>query len=84
LEICTKPPIRVLASVRFARISSGEDLSSLSALLLDAAYFDLVRNNSRLIRGVPTATGSCLIPLKAKAWLNLSESKASGREIMRV
>ena len=78
LEICTKRPISVPSGAKFARIESGEGLSSLSALLLDPAYFDLVRKNSRLIKGVPTATGSCLIPLKAKAWLNLSDGKASG------
>jgi hypothetical protein len=78
LEICTKRPLHIPAEVSVIRIPAGEDISSLSAILLDAAYFDLVRTNCRVIQGVPAVSAVCLIPLKAKAWLNLSGHKAAG------
>ncbi|HEX3627500.1 MAG TPA: hypothetical protein VH280_19000, partial [Verrucomicrobiae bacterium] len=56
---------------------------SLSAILLDTYYFDLVKNCTRMIHRVPIASGFCLIPLKAKAWLNLTTLKASGEHVDR-
>lgn len=81
LEISTKHPVDVPAGVRILRIPAGEDVSSLSAILLDGDYFDLVRAHTFLIQGVSTVTATCLIPLKAKAWLNLSETKARGEAV---
>jgi len=81
LEICTRRPIDAPADLRAMRIPAGEDVSSLSAILLDTQYFDLVRSNGRSIEGVSTVSGACLIPLKVKAWLNLSASKAHGRHV---
>ena len=81
LEICTKRPIDVPADVTVLRFPSGEDVSTLSGILLDGVYYELVRKNGQTIQGVPTISGACLIPLKAKAWLNLSEQKAAGSHI---
>jgi hypothetical protein len=81
LEICAKRPIDVPQHVKIAKIPAGEDVSSLSAILLDEQYYELVRRNGRTIQGVPTVTGACLIPLKVKAWLNLSERKQNGENI---
>jgi hypothetical protein len=81
LEICAKRPMNAPDELNVMRIPAGEDVSSLSAILLDGAYYDLVRGNSRTIQGIPTATGACLIPLKARAWLNLAERKISGADV---
>jgi hypothetical protein len=81
LEICTRRPIDAPADLRVMRIPAGEDVSSLSAILLDTEYYDLVRSDGRTIEGVSTVSGACLIPLKAKAWLNLSASKVAGRHV---
>jgi hypothetical protein len=81
LEICAKRPMNAPDELNVMRIPAGEDVLSLSAILLDGAYYDLVRRNSRTIQGIPTATGACLIPLKARAWLNLAERKISGADV---
>lgn len=53
----------------------------LSAILLNEAYYKLLRNGQIIIEGVPVLRTTCLIPFKAKAWLDLSQRKASGEQI---
>jgi hypothetical protein len=81
LEICTRRPIDAPANLRVTRIPAGADVPSLSAILLDVEYYDLVHGNGLVIEGVPTVSGGCLIPLKAKAWLNLSARQAEGAHV---
>jgi hypothetical protein len=81
LEICARRPMEAPANLRVMRIPAGEDVSSLSAILLDSEYYDLVYNDRRVIEGVSTVSGACLIPLKVKAWLTLSANKAGGRHV---
>ena len=81
LEICAKRPMDAPANLRVMRIPTGKDVSSLSAILLDSEYYDLVRSHGRDIEGVSTVSGACLIPLKVKAWLNLSANKAGGSHV---
>lgn len=59
--------------------STGQE--SLSAILMDKDYFDLVRSNVLLDANIPVLGISALIPLKAKAFLDLSERKAKGDTI---
>lgn len=46
-----------------------EEISSLSAILLNEAYYDLLRQGQIIIEGIPVLSPTCLIPFKAKAWL---------------
>lgn len=58
----------------------GEDQASLSAILLDDSYYQLVLNH-RVDGSDPSAVSPiALIPLKAKAWLDLSQRKEDGDE----
>jgi hypothetical protein len=81
LEICAKRPLDTPPDLNVMRIPAGEDVSSLSAILLDSEYYELVRRNAVTLQGVPAVTGACLMPLKAKACLNLSERKAAGAHV---
>jgi hypothetical protein len=81
LEICAKRPLAAPAGLNALRIPAGGEVSSLSAILLDAEYYELVRQNGQTLRGVPTVSGACLMPLKAKAWLNLSARNAVGTHV---
>ena len=81
LEICSRRPIDAPANLNVMKIPAGGEVASLSAILLDSAYYDLVRSNGRIIQGIPTVSAACLIPLKAKAWLNLSERKTTGLHV---
>jgi hypothetical protein len=48
---------------------------SLSALLMNDDYYDFIHQYKRQIRGVSAVGAECLIPLKAKAFTDLSERK---------
>lgn len=60
-------------------IPLAEDVSSLSAILLDDDYYGLIKNNRK--DGVIWIDADALIPLKAKAWLDLSGRKRAGEQI---
>lgn len=59
----------------------NEENSSLSAILLNEAYYELLKNGQILIDGIPVLSPTCLIPFKAKAWLDLKERKARGEQV---
>lgn len=64
-----------------APIPIDEEISSLSAILLNEAYYELLKNGQMVIDSIPVLSPTCLIPFKAKAWLDLKERKASGEQI---
>lgn len=58
-----------------------EAVESLSAILLDEGYYRFIHENKRVLEGVQVVNDRCLIPLKARAWLDLRDRKAGGEEI---
>ena len=62
-------------------IPAGAEQHSLSALLLDDAYYQLIQKHHVVHDGLPFATATSLIPLKAYAWLNLTKQKAAGGDV---
>lgn len=58
-----------------------DDLSSLSAIMLDNDYYELTVANSAIQDDLRAATPIALIGLKAKAYLNLLAEKASGKQV---
>lgn len=62
-------------------ISAGEEEHSLSAILLDDDYHALIREQQHSNDGLAFANATALIPLKAKAWLDLSTRKQAGEAI---
>lgn len=56
---------------------------SLSAILLDDAYYDFLLTQKREIEGLSVLGAEGLIPLKACAWLDLTERKQRGEPIHR-
>lgn len=58
-----------------------DDVSSLSAILLDDDYYHWLHANVTEQGGVSVIDERCLIPLKAKAWLDLTERKAKGENV---
>jgi hypothetical protein len=56
-----------------------DEISSLSAILLNSAYYQLLLTGKTVIDDVVILTAQNLIPFKAKAWLDLSERKAQGQ-----
>lgn len=68
-------------------IPVSEDVSSLSAILHDAAYYEFLQQHRQVLDGITLVSERCLIPLKAKAWLDLSarkgESGVDSRDIKK-
>ncbi|TFH47082.1 MAG: hypothetical protein E4H01_08895 [Lysobacterales bacterium] len=62
-------------------IPTEEDVSSLSAILLSDDYYRFLDQHKHEIEGVPVVNEVGLIPLKAKAWLELTERHESGENI---
>lgn len=58
-----------------------EDVSSLSAILLDNDYYEFVMQRRTTIDGVSVLNAEGLIPLKARAYLDLSNRKAAGQQV---
>ena len=54
-------------------IPMGEDLSSLSAILMNKEYYEFSKKNSDVIDGLHLATNPALLCLKAKALLDINE-----------
>ena len=59
----------------------NDEVSSLSAILLNESYYKLLKTGQMLIDDVPVLKPTCLIPFKAKAWLDLSERKTNGEHV---
>ncbi len=58
-----------------------KDAQSLSAILLHESYYRFLLDHCRESRGILAANGAALIPLKARAWLDLTARQGSGEEI---
>ncbi len=83
IEIFSRNPdfIELKDDAALTPLPMDEEVSSLSAILLNEAYYELLKNGQMIIDGIPVLNPSCLIPFKAKAWLDLKERKARGEHI---
>lgn len=58
-----------------------EEVSSLSAILLNDDYYGFIHAGKREVNGLPIVGQEHLIPLKGRAWLDLSEKKQQGEDV---
>lgn len=58
-----------------------EEVSSLSAILMDDDYYALVMERRAVIQGLSLVGAEALIPLKARAYVDLANRKAAGEEV---
>lgn len=73
--------IALLQDAVLTPLPMDEDVSSLSAILLDDDYYQLLRSGTTRIDGVTVLDASYLIPFKAKAWLDLTARKSNGEAV---
>ena len=62
-------------------IPVDEEVSSLSAILLDDDYYRFIHAGKQEIDGLPVVGPTYLIPLKARAWLDLTERREAGERV---
>ena len=58
-----------------------EETSSLSAIIMDDDYYHFTIGHSQVTEGIRHADSAALIALKARAYLNLMQDKASGKHV---
>lgn len=83
LELFSRAPngLELAEGSHLTPISVDEEISSLSAILLDDDYYGFVMSRRRESNGLSWVGAECLIPLKANAWLDLSARKERGEEV---
>lgn len=83
LELFSRVPeaLTVADGSHLTPIPVDEAVSSLSAILLDDTYYDWIHAGRQDIEGVPIVGPTHLIPLKAKAWLDLTARAAVGGQV---
>ncbi len=62
-------------------IPADEDVSSLSAILLSEEYYRFLHTGKKELNGLSFVGPEHLVPLKARAWLDLSERRSQGKTI---
>lgn len=48
---------------------------------INEAYYELLKTGQMMVDGIPVLSPTCLIPFKAKAWLDLKERKLNGEQV---
>lgn len=80
LEIFSRKPdiLGDLEKAHLTPIPLGEELSSLSAILMNDDYYEMAKTNSDIIDGLHLATAPALICLKTKAFLDIMDRLKKG------
>jgi hypothetical protein len=65
-------------------MSVGEDIVSLSAILLNEEYYGFIKAQHVEIDGLIVANEICIIPLKIRAWIDLTERQLRGESVSGV
>jgi hypothetical protein len=83
LELFSRTPdtLSVPEGSHLTPIPIPDEISSLSAILLDADYYAWIQAGKRVVDGLPVVDAAHLVPLKAKAWLDLRARKDAGAAI---
>jgi len=84
LELFSRVPDRLnfISPGHLTPIPMDEQISSLSAILLDDEYYQFVITGRKNKYGMPSWVGEDrLIPLKAVAWMEMTEREANGEAI---
>ena len=83
LELFSRIPdaLRLRDDSHLTPIPMDEAASSLSAILLDEGYYHFIQTGKRMIDGLSVIGPECLIPLKAKAWLDMVERRENGARV---
>jgi hypothetical protein len=83
LELFSRTPegITLVNGSQLTPIPIDEAVSSLSAILLDESYYGFILEGRRILEGLACVVEDRLIPLKARAWLDLTARRNGGEKI---
>jgi hypothetical protein len=83
IELFSRTPegLTIAEDSKLTPLAIGEEAASLSAILLDEAYYEFLKAMVRTVDGIPLLGEAAIIPFKAKAWLDLNARREAGERI---
>lgn len=83
LELFSREPdqLTLTDDAHLTPIPADEEISSLSAILLDDDYYQCIQNGTIVIDDVPVLKSEFILAFKAKAWLDLNQRKTDGEQV---
>ena len=83
IELFSKRPDFQLEhpEIHLTPLPVSEEISSLSAIMLNDDYYQLMLNGRRTVEGISVLSAEYLIAFKAKAWLDLTARKHAGEHV---
>ncbi len=85
IELFARRPVNLALpeGAIYTRVPVDQDIASLSAILLDDAYFEALQEAKRQVEGVTIVDETLLIPFKARAVLDLTARSKEGANVDR-
>ena len=74
------PDIQLLPEANLTPMHISDDVSSLSAILLNDDYYDFLLSGRQILDGFSVLGEKHLIPFKVKVWCELSTRRKEGEE----
>ena len=83
LELFSRVPdaLQIAPGSHLTPLPMEEEVSSLSAILMDDDYYAFIRAGRTMRDGLPVVGAEHLIPLKAHAWLDMTRRRANGESV---
>ena len=83
LELFSRVPdqLKPAGGSHLTPIPADDDISSLSAILLDDDYYMLIQTGRTIVSDTSIVRAEYLVPLKARAWLDLTARKNDGAKV---
>lgn len=83
LELFSRAPeaLPVAEGSHLTPVPISDEVSSLSAILLDTGYYTWIQAGRQEVDGLPIVGAAHLVPLKAKAWIDLRARKEAGEPV---
>jgi hypothetical protein len=83
LELFSRIPdaLKLPDDAHLTPIPVDEEQSSLSAILLNDSYYQFIHDSKIEIDGIPTVPPEIIVPLKARAWLDLIKRRDAGEKV---
>lgn len=82
IELFSREPVNfeIVFGSHLIPLHIDDDISSLSAILLNDDYYKFLQDGKKMIDGISLLDELHLIPFKAKAWCELTDRQLSGEE----
>ncbi|WP_303814699.1 hypothetical protein [Selenomonas ruminantium] len=81
IELFARTDFLLEGAAEITPLHIDDNVYSLSAILLNEAYYQALLSGREIIDGLSILKPSWIIPFKAKAWLDLSQRAASGMHV---